>query len=258
MIGLFIPLVSGAQGYQGYPTSQGMAKRTFVGTIDSINSNEKSFVIRIGGTASFFQKFIAALFPSRGYIAPKYEVITDENTIFNKKTTRGVSEANFNDLIVGQRVQVKGTYERLLTADSQNNILGRITANYVFILSPAAATTTSSRTTTSSTTTTSTSTTATSTTMTFQCVPRCYTPGGTALGWAWSCLNPVTGVWQWRYSSAGNKPSLIMIDKFCKNCDAECLHQGTDKEGWYSSCTGKLIVKGCIPSFVKDVNKPKK
>jgi len=348
IIVLVAPLVTGAQGNQKYSVSQVPGERTFVGVIDSINANEKSFVLRIGESVSLFQRFVAALFPSRGYIAPKYQVVTSENTLFQKKTTTGVAGANFDDLVVGKRVQVKGTYERLSTTNSQNNILGRITANYVFILSPS--TSTSTRTsstsphvtfarenvfegpidyidaraksfvmridnergaevittentkferidmatavfedlavgqrvqvtgryevlmvrkqvddgiiritaskvvilnpspTTSSITTTSTTETPTTIktreTTKIECRPICW-----GQGWVWSCRNPVTGVWEVR------RTTLIKIDKFCKGCVAECRYQGTEKEGYYSSCDKQLIVSGCKSPFEKPSSK---
>jgi len=265
IIGLVAPLVTGAQGIQEYSTSKVPGERTFVGVIDSINANEKSFVLRIGESVSLFQRFVAALFPSRGYIAPKYQVVTSENTLFKKKTTTGVAEANFNDLVVSQRVQVKGIYERLSTTNSQNNILGIITANYVFILSPvttisettssSVVSTTSTATPISSTTTASTatpisSTTTVSTVKTINCIPKCYTVGGQALGWAWICKNPVTNIWEWSRDFRGSV-TLIKIDKVCKNCSAKCLYEGTPKEGYYSSCNNRLIVSGCKPPMGK-------
>lgn len=83
-----------------------------------------------------------------------------------------------------------------------------------------------------------------------QCIPMCYISGGQARGWAWRCLNPETGDWEWHLNYKGSV-DLIKIDKFCKNCGAKCLYQGTPEEGYYSTCTNKLIVSGCTPPFIK-------
>lgn len=83
-----------------------------------------------------------------------------------------------------------------------------------------------------------------------ECIPMCYVLGGKARGWAWRCKDPITNEWQWRLNYRGSV-SLIKIDTFCNGCEAKCLYKGTTQEGYYSSCTGKLIVLGCKPPFSK-------
>jgi len=129
LISLVLPMLSKAQPLSQEGSSQSSSS-TIIGTITSINSEEKSFELRIGGLRGLF----AALFSfERAYLV--YRVLTDENTQFTKKSTTGVVSSSFSDLTVGLRVQVKG---QMSSSDSPYR--GIIKADSVFILTPSSTT----------------------------------------------------------------------------------------------------------------------
>ena len=126
LFSLVLPMLSKAQ-----PLSQ-KGSSTIVGTITSINSEEKSFELKIGGLALRIRGFFAALFSFGKTYSLVYKVLTDENTQFTKKSTTGVVNSSFSDLTVGLRVQVKGQK----SSSSDSTYRGIIKADSVFILTP--------------------------------------------------------------------------------------------------------------------------
>ena len=100
---------------------------TTVGIIQSINPTDKTFVIKKTGII----KFIADIFHLfRVQKTATLTIITTIDTEFTKKTNEGVATGAFTDLLVGQKVQVKGTTAK----DATGKIT--FTATKVFILTP--------------------------------------------------------------------------------------------------------------------------
>jgi len=130
LFSLVLPMLSKAQ-----PLSQ-KGSSTIVGTITAINSEEKSFELKIGGLALRIRGFFAALFSFGRTYSLVYKVLTDENTQFTKKSTTGVVNSSFSDLTVGLRVQVKGQ----MSSSSDSTYRGIIKADSVFILTPSSTT----------------------------------------------------------------------------------------------------------------------
>jgi len=135
LISLVLPMLSKAQPLSKEGSSQSSSS-TIIGTITSINSEEKSFELKIGGLALRIRGFFAALFSFGRTYSLVYKVLTDENTQFTKKSTTGVVSSSFSDLTPGLRVQVKGQ----MSSSSDSTYRGIIKANSVFILTPSSTT----------------------------------------------------------------------------------------------------------------------
>ena len=102
-----------------------LKKITVVGTISTINAEEKSFTLEKPG-------FFASIFTIiRGEQRPtiRFKVLTSQETEIKKKSLAGVEPAQFTDLKTGQKVQAKGVIAPPLNARI-------IRANSVFILTP--------------------------------------------------------------------------------------------------------------------------
>jgi len=101
---------------------------TTVGIIQSINPTDTTFVIKKTGII----KFIADIFHLfRVQKTATLTIITTTETEFKKKTTEGVASGTFTDLVVRQKVQVKGSYLKESTTGKTS-----LKATNVFILTP--------------------------------------------------------------------------------------------------------------------------
>lgn len=105
---------------------------TTVGVIKSIDMNNQSFIMEKTGLMKFLYDFIG-LFGSKK--STNITVITSAETEFKKKTTEDVTNGIFTDLVINQRVQVKGSYITELTTSKTS-----LKATSVFILTPVQAT----------------------------------------------------------------------------------------------------------------------
>ncbi len=136
VVSLFLPLFSQAQ------IGNVQARiYTLVGRVTAINTEEKSFDLKIGWLAQGIKGFFAALFSFERFErrpALVYKVLTDENTSFTKKSTSGVVNGSFEDLKIGLRVQAKG----YLNASSDSKYRAIVKARSVFILTPSTGATT--------------------------------------------------------------------------------------------------------------------
>lgn len=293
LLTLVVPLVMNAQ--VANRQSSGERIYNLVGTVQTINSTERSFELKLAGYTSRLWGFFANLWSllSKKSTVPIYKIITDENTVFAKKSTSGVVSGAFSDLSVGLRVQVKG----ILSTSSSDQYRGIILAKNVFILTPSSAISPSQAPQCNSD----------SDCMwcgnncvaksrgseklicpqvmppegfickcengickksgffqdknagktegeknEIECILTCYKIGKEAKGWAWRCLDPVRKEWQWQLRANG-AVNLVKLDPFCDGCKAECLYKGTAEEGYYNSCSGRLIIAGCQPPSSKGI-----
>ncbi|MGC8880730.1 MAG: hypothetical protein ACP5OX_00395 [Minisyncoccia bacterium] len=140
VISLVLPLFSQVRA----DSASKRLNMAFVGNVTAINSEEKSFDLKVGGFAQRIKGFFAALFSSGRFLPFVYKVLTNEDTSFRKKSVTGVVNGSFEDLKIGLLVQVRGS----LSASSNSEYKGVIKANTVFILTPSSTTTTTKATTT--------------------------------------------------------------------------------------------------------------